>query len=225
MLGGVRPMGPPLDPTAQEARRWAEEELARSIYQQGPTLLERILRWLLERWEELVSLQGAGAVLLPVVVLVLVAAVVTVAMVLGGPLRRRRVRQRDASSALVLDDDERSAERLRAAADAAAGAGDYATAVLERFRAIVRGLDERGILTDHRGRTAREAAGRAGAAFAQQARELRSAADLFDGVCYGSTVPGPQQDTWLHDLDRAICSTRPTAAPAPSSGDGWSVVR
>lgn len=226
MHGGLRPMDPPLDPTAEEARRWAEEELANAVYHQGPSIWERILTWLLERWEDLMNLGGVGgAVLVPVLILGLAAVVVTVAMLLGGPLRRRRVRQAPDTSAQVLDDDERSADSLRAAADAAAQTGDHALATLERFRAVVRGLDERGILTDRRGRTAREAARQAGAAFPGHAEQLRSAGGLFDAVRYGSAVPGPDEAAWLRELDTRIARTRPTAAPDPSRAGGWSVVR
>ncbi|MGC0274211.1 DUF4129 domain-containing protein [Pseudactinotalea sp. Z1739] len=225
MRPALRPMGPPLDPSEQEARRWAEEELAKSVYDQGPGVLDRILEWLAERWEALLNLGGAGAVLMPVLVLVLVAAVVAVAMVLGGPVRRRQLRRVTGPSTQVLDDDERSADALRTAAAAASERGDYALAVLERFRAVVRGLDERDILTDRLGRTAHEAAEQAGAAFGDQAGALRAAGELFDAVRYGSAVPGSEQDAWLRDLDERIARTRPERFSGAGPDRGWSVVR
>lgn len=220
---GPAAAGPPLDPSADEARRWAEEELAKAIYDTGPSLLERILTWLAQLWERLLATDGAGAVLLPVLILMIAALVVAAALLLGGPLRRRRLRSVEPSMQ-VLDDDERGSEALRAAADRAARAGDYGTAVLERFRAIVRALDERGVLTDRQGRTAREAATQAGTAFPDQAGDLLAAGDLFDQVCYGSTLPAAGAEAWLRHLDERIDQARPVT-DLPTASEGWSVAR
>ena len=216
--------GPPLDPSADEARRWAEEELTKAIYDTGPSLLERILTWLAQLWERLLATDGAGAILLPVLILLITALVVAAGILLGGPLRRRRLRQAE-HSMQVLDDDERGADTLRATADGAADTGDYGRAVLERFRAIVRSLDERGVLIDRRGRTAREAAAQAGVAFPDHAGDLRAAGELFDQVYYGSTMPTAAADAWMRQLDEKIDRARPVADfPAPSN-EGWSVAR
>ncbi len=219
---GPQSMGPPLDPSADEARRWAQEELAKAIYNQGPTLLERFVAWLERIWEQLLSIDGAGAVLLPVVVLVLVGLIIAAAMLLGGPVRRRRLQQAP-SSMQVLDGDDRGARRLRAAADEAAAAGDYGLAVLERFRALIRGLDERGILADRRGRTAREAAASAGAAFPEHTGDLVRAGELFDAVCYGDAQPGAAEHGWLRALDERIAGSRPTSDGEVRHAEGWSV--
>ena len=65
--------------------------------------------------------------------------------------------------------------QIRAAADAAAAAGDWALAVLERFRAIVRGLEERTVLDERAARTAHEAALAAAARLPALAAELVAA--------------------------------------------------
>lgn len=200
---------PPLTPTDDEARAWAQSELAKAIYRQEPTLWDRITRWLWDLWQRILDqASGAGPVVLPLLILLAAALVIGLAVLLGGPIRRRRLRA--AGSVAVLDDDSRSSEQLRAAADAAAAAGEFALAVLERFRALVRSLDERAVLEDRQGRTAREAASAAGARLPDQAADLLSAARLFDDVAYGSARPGPEQDGWLRDLDAAVRRARPT---------------
>ena len=218
MHPALRPMAPPLDPTADEARAWAEEELAKAVYSSGPGLIERFLRWLADLWDQLFVMDGAGQVLLPFLVLAIIGAIIAAAVALGGPVRRRRLSAQRASMQ-ILDDDARSAESLREAADAAAASGDYTRAVLDRFRALVRSLDERGILADRRGRTALEAARGAGAAFADQARELRRAGELFDSVCYGSQTPTADQDAWLRHLEARIARSRPASRMALAPED------
>jgi hypothetical protein len=210
LLGGHRPFDPPVTPDADEARGWAEEELAKAIYHQQESLLDRFLEWLADLWARIFqSNSELGPVLLPLAVLFVIAAVVGLALLIGGPVRRRRLRRAQASVE-VLDDDERSSSAIRAAADAAAAAGDFATAVRERFRSIVRSLDERAVLEDRRGRTAHEAAVAAGARLAPCADELLRASELFDAVCYGEQTPGPDDDAWLREVATHVARTRPS---------------
>ena len=211
---GLVPREPPLTPDADEARAWAERELAKSIYNNEPSLWDRFLDWLADLWERLISSnETLGPMLAPLAILVAVALIIGLALLIGGPIRRRRLRGRDGSIE-VLDGDERTSAALRAAADAAAAAGDYATAVLERYRAIVRSLDERAVLEDRRGRTAHEAAVAAGARLAPCAADLRRAAEMFDGVCYGDLVPAAADDAWLRDVERQVARTRPSRTGA-----------
>lgn len=209
-LGGLVGREPPLTPDADEAREWALTELRKSIYNDAPSLWDRFLDWLSELWQNIIdSNSQLGPVLMPVIILLAVAVIVGIAFLLGGPIRRRRLR-RGTGSVEVLDDDTRSSSAIRAAADAAAAAGDYATAVLERYRAIVRSLDERAVLEDRQGRTALEAAVAAGARLAPCAAGLRDASDLFDAVCYGHATPSRDDDATLRELDRQVGRTRPT---------------
>ena len=216
-------MEPALDPSADEARQWALEELSKAVYSQGPSLVQRLLNWLSELWERLMMAGPAGAVLLPVLILAVVAAIIGIGIALGGPVRRRRL-QRRGGSVEVFNDTTREAEVLRRSADAAAAEGDYALAVLERFRALVRTLAERALLTDRQGRTAHEAAEEAGTRFPDQAAGLRRAGELFDAVCYGSAQPGSGEDTWLRELDHHLQQASPVPAVVVAS-QGWSTVR
>ncbi len=217
-----RPLEPPLDPSDSEAREWAREELSKAVYSQGPSLWERFMNWLQNVLDQLAG-SGTGALLLPVLIVVLIAAVVGIAFLIGGPVRRRRLAS-SRKSAEVLHEDDRDEATLRSQADAAAAAGDYATAVLERFRSIIRSLDDRGILQDRRGRTAHEAASEAAAAFGPLAADLRSAGTLFDEVYYGSATPGEQHDAALRELAENLRQATPTPA-SESTTQAWSAVR
>jgi hypothetical protein len=210
----------PVEPGAEEARRWVVEELARPEYSTDPSLLARFLEWLAGLFD------GAPALDLstPWVALVVVAVVLLVAGIayrVAGPVRLSRRRP---TSAVVLEDDTRSATELRAAADAAAAAGDWATAVLERFRAVVRSLEERALLEPRPGRTAWEAAQAAGERLPDVAADLGRGAHLFDDVCYGKVAVGPDADTFLRELDARATAARPIAraelAAAGAAPDG-----
>lgn len=213
----MTPLGVPVTPDAPTARRWVLEELADPAYSSGETLLDRFLAWVLDQLD---GLQGVG---LPpaaglLVVVAVVVAVVLVALWVAGPVRGRMTRRRS-TSAVLAGDDRRSAAELRAAADAASRAGDHSTAVAERFRAVVRGLEERGLLDERPGRTAHEAAGLAGRALPDVADGLARGGDLFDDVVYGERRASAADDARVRELDDAVRAARPArtdlAAAAP----------
>lgn len=206
---------PPVTPSADEARQWAERELTKAIYNDDPTLLEQVLDWLTDLWDRLQDATGAlGPVATPLVIVGVLVLILAVAFVLAGPVRRRR-RRRGADSVAVLDGDERSALQIRAAADRAAAGGDYPLATLERYRAIVRSLDERAILVDRPGRTAHEAAAAAAPTFPDHAGELTSAAGVFDAVCYGHRAATRADYASMCDVDAGLTAARPVRNDAP----------
>nr|WP_277344788.1 DUF4129 domain-containing protein [Cellulomonas sp. IC4_254] len=142
---------------------------------------------------------------------------VTVAFLVTGPVRRSR---RVAGARGVLDvDDRRTAAEIRAAADAAAARGDWAAAVADRFRALVRSLEERAVLEEQPGRTAHEAVEAAGLRLPVHAVDLRAAGRLFDDVVYGERTPRAEDDAALRELDARVTATRPTL-PAGLTGVG-----
>ncbi|PFG40630.1 uncharacterized protein DUF4129 [Georgenia soli] len=214
--------GVPVDPDAAEAQRWAEEELAKQIYSDDPGLLQRLGEWFLGLFE---GIGRIGAVTPPAVVPALVvlafAGVLVVALLLGGRVRRRRVAE--AAGSHELFEDERTSADLFAAADAAARRGDWETAVLERFRGIVRRLDERAVLEDRAGLTAHEAATLAAAALPAHAEGLGRAGRLFDDVRYGHVSPGEREDTDLRLLADRVGTARPERARAAVDA-GWAGV-
>ena len=110
--------------------------------------------------------------------------------------------------------DDRDSTALTRAADDAADRGDWTTAVVERFRAIIRSLDERGALEDYPGMTAHEAATVAASVVVGHADDLHRAGVLFDAVRYGEIDPTFEQDVWMRDLADAIHRTQPAVEPA-----------
>ena len=198
----------PVELGRDEAAQLAREELAKQVYRDaGPGLVERLVRWLLEQAGRL--LDGAAGVSPGgyaglVVVLLLVAAAVVAVRLKVGPLGRRAARE----EALFVG-RTRTAAQHRAAADAHAAAGEWAEAVRERLRAVVRSLEERAVLDERPGRTADEAAADAGRALPSCAAGLRSAAVLFDEVWYGGRPAGPESYAALRDLDSQVQAARP----------------
>lgn len=202
----------PVTPDAEEARRWAEQELANAVYDDSPSLLDRVVGWIRDLLEALTSLGGsAPPAVAPLVVVVVVAALLAVAVLVGGRVRQRR-RSAAATGSAQLFDDTRTSADLTAAADAAAARGDWAGAVLDRYRAIIRSLDERALLEDRAGLTAHEAAELAAAALPGLADGLRWAGGRFDAVAYGHDPATAEDDAALRDL--AAATRTPAGRPA-----------
>jgi len=202
---------PPVTPDAPTARRWAADELANPAYHQQDSLLVRLLRWIAQQFQGLPTLgmQPALAALLVVGILVVV---VLVALWVAGPVRRSHRAARDRE--VLGHDDRRSAAQLRTAADAAAAAGDWSRAVAERFRAVVRALEERAVLDERPGRTALEVAAEAGRVLPSVARDLTEGAELFDEVVYGERTAGPADDDTMRAVDRLAGAARREQVPA-----------
>lgn len=196
----------PVVPDADQARQWLHQELTDPVYRERESLLQRFWDWLSDLFGA-VPIGGAGGPWWLLGILVLVAVIALIALKVAGPVRRGAQR-RTASARVLADDDLRDAEDLRAAANAAAHAGDWATAVAERFRAIVRALEDRAVLDERPGRTAREAADTAAVRLPDHAEGLRWASGLFDGVVYGHHDAHEQDDAALREVDRAVDRAR-----------------
>ncbi|MEU0542410.1 DUF4129 domain-containing protein [Nocardia sp. NPDC005978] len=106
-----------------------------------------------------------------------------------------------------------AAAHLAAAEDAARRA-DFGTALRERYRAVTRGLEQRGILEEQRARTAGETARAASAAVPEDAAELPWAAHSFDEVVYGGRPAGEAEYRRLAEADRFSVAPAPKSAPA-----------
>ncbi|GAB2466685.1 hypothetical protein GCM10027063_04260 [Promicromonospora xylanilytica] len=207
----------PVVPDRDTAREWLSSELQGSEYAERESLLSRLISWVLD-W--LSGIEWAGAAVsgpaLAIVIAVIALVVLAIAWLVAGPVRLGRNR---AGSAEVLDtDDARTAVQMRTAADAAAASGDWRTAVVERFRAVVRSLEERVIIEPRPGRTAQEAAADAGARLPAQAAGLRSGADLFDGVEYGDRVAVAEDDADLRALAAEVAAARPVSHTGTGTG-------
>ncbi|WP_370524156.1 DUF4129 domain-containing protein [Cellulomonas sp. APG4] len=205
------PVEVPVQPDAETARQWVREELSDPIYHESESLLDRLVTWVLEQLDRLGQAASGVDVRTALVVIVgLVVVGVVIALVVTGPVRRARAARRTSRS--VFTDDVRTTAQLRASADALAAQGLWSEAVLDRFRAILRSLEDRALLDDRPGRTAHEAADEAAARLPDVAADLVRAGRLFDDVCYGELQAGPDDDAWLRELDQRATATRPVSA-------------
>lgn len=199
----------PVEVGRDEAREAAERELSDPAYAAAqPSFLDRAVEWLGDRLDDLftgVAMLGTGGVGgLLILVALAVLAVVIIRHRVGKVARTSRLRGQ------VFSGHTLSAADRRRAAEAAAASGALDEAVRERFRAIVRELEERGVLTDaHAGRTVDEIAAQAGRMLPASADALRGAAWIFDDVVYGgrpATVDGYEL---LVRLDAEVQAARP----------------
>ena len=186
-------------------QRLARTELSKAIYHPQPSLVQRVvhfvLEWLGRLFRATQRLPGGwwGFVVLIALVVLLVAVV----LARTGPVARARRRRGEPGATSLA----RTARDHREAAARLAQAGDYAPAICERVRAIAAELDERGVLAPRIGRTADEFAAEAGRALSSHAAGLLAAARLFDEVRYGrrpGTRAGYEQVT---DLDSRIAAS------------------
>ena len=204
LAGGV--LAGPLQPDRDTARRLAEQELLGPEYRKDrPGLLSQLLNWISDRLSGLRAPQVPDVRLGLALLAVAVAAVVTYAVWRSGGLGRR-VR---AEHATLLGDRERTAAEHRAAAEAAERSGDLVTALVERFRALVRALADRDLVQLAPGLTADEAAAQAAAALPALRDDLRAAARSFDDVRYGDRPPDLDRIRALRALDERAAAAKP----------------
>ena len=206
MTGALAAALAPLGPVRDQARTWAEQELLGKEYQDArPGLLRRLWDWLSAQLGKLHAPNWVDARIAVLVVTVVVLAVVAfVVWRAGGVHRAAR-----AQGSELLGETERTAADHRRAADEAEAAGDLATAVVERFRAIVRALADRDLVHLAPGRTADEAAGSAARSLPALADDLLGAARGFDDVRYGDLPARPDQVRALRELDERVATARP----------------
>jgi len=199
----------PVEPDAPTARGWVDQELLDPAYHRQESLLQRALGWIADQLENMPAIGMSGTTALLVVVGV-VAVVLVVALRVAGPVRAGARRRR---AGVLHADDRRTAAELRRAADDAARAGAWSAAVADRYRAVVRDLEERALLDERPGRTAHDAARVAGAALPAHAEALLRGGDLFDAVVYGERTATADDDAAMRALDDAVRTTRPVGVP------------
>jgi len=176
----------PVDPDAETAREWAREELGKREYTPGTgrNWIETIFEWvnnLLESFGK--GIGGAWGGWGVVAAIAIAAAVIAlVVWLIVGPLRRSR---RRGQAEEELGDLTLTAADLLAAANASAKAGDWNSAVIEAYRALIRLLAEREVIDAKPGMTAFEAALLASEALPSIADDIHADADVFDAVRYG----------------------------------------
>ncbi|WP_299034436.1 DUF4129 domain-containing protein [uncultured Pseudokineococcus sp.] len=192
-------------------------ELSGTVYAEArPGPLQQALRWLRDRVAELLPDDLDGGPVVDALVVAALLVLVLVALRVAGQVVRRGRGGAGAPDDVFADDARRSADAHRARADALAAEGDWPGAVAERFRAVVRGAEERVLLDERPGRTATEAAAEMGAALPAVADDLRAGARVFDDVVYGSAPGSEQDDARLRRLDERVRAERPADAQLPS---------
>lgn len=192
-----------------EARELAREELLNPSYDEDEPLFSRIGNWVLEQLDGLTD-AASGAVPGSVGVSVIVAIVLIVATIVvlrAGPMASSVAHRKRT----VFGTDKQAAAEYRAAAEAAAVDGDWHEAAVQRFRAIVATVEERGILNESPGLTADEAARDAGSELPDLAERLRDAATLFDETLYGDHAADGSGYAMLRDLDYDVQHARPSS--------------
>ena len=195
---GAVSAGTQATPNADQARRAAVHELSQPIYREDD-LWDRIWQWLKDHLSTGSIIPGVPSWVSTAIVVVISAVIVSLLILL---ISRISLTRRVAAQSLSVFTDDRDAATLTQAADEAAEQADFATAVVERFRAIIRSLDERGIIDDYPGMTALEAAALTHRALGEHqiTGALYEAAHLFDAVLYGRVVSTRSQDQQIRDL-------------------------
>ena len=201
-------------PDGDEARRWAEEELADPRYADAkPTWFDMVSRDIGRFLADLFSSdngQNVGPTALIVVCVIVFAALVAALIIWGRP-RRGRVVRRPITGLLGADDD-RSASQLRADAERAARSGDWDEATVLRFRALARGLLERDLIDPSPGATAQAIAREVSRAFPAEAGAGRRAATSFDDVRYLRHPATAESYAELAATDDRLLALRPELA-------------
>ena len=184
------PLEVPIDIDAAEARRRAVEELSKAKYAGMPEWVRDLLRRLLEWVDQFARLivGGGGATGgfpwgLVITVVVLVALIALLVWKVGLP--RLNARRKDAA---VGADSTQPPDHYRSAADAAADGADWLVAIRERFRAVVRSLEDLTVLDPRPARTAWEVARLATRLVPSARGALDGAATVFNDVMYGEVV-------------------------------------
>jgi hypothetical protein len=195
------------DITREAARRAAREELLDRKYSDAqPPLLVRLVGRLIRAFFRLLdkasgNVPGGRAGLL--LLALLIAAVVAVVLV-----RLRPLGGGTGSADIFTSGRALSADEHRALAEQAAATGQWADAVRERLRAIVRELEARGVLEPRAGRTAGEVARDGSAAVPDIAEPLHQATRTFDEIWYGGRTADAASYDVLVAADRAVSSAR-----------------
>lgn len=197
----------PLIPDGDQAREWAQRELADPAYELAqPTWFDRAAQTVRDAIASLFSpsVPPEWAAVLALIVGGLVIGLVIVALVAWGVPRGSRA-GRTGGTVLFGDVEDRTAAGLRSAAAAAQRREDWDQAVVLRFRAAARGVDERGILDLTPGTTAGQFATAAEAHLPGSARgRIRAAAGVFDDVRYLGRTGTPEGYRLVVEADELL---------------------
>lgn len=201
--------GPPASWDRAPAREAARRELSDPRYHEhDPNLLQRAWTafwgWVQDLFDAAAGVTPGGGVGVAVIVLALITLAIALRLRLG------RTAPASTRSAEVFDGHPRTAAEHRARAEAYALDHAWNGAVQETMRALVRSLEERGLLSPHPGRTADEAAAAADLVLPGHSDALRDAARAFDETAYGGRTADETTYRRLTALDAALRRANPT---------------
>ncbi|MET0811572.1 MAG: DUF4129 domain-containing protein [Microbacterium sp.] len=215
----IRSATTPLIPDGDEARRWAEQELADPAYRiTEPTFFDRAARAVWDFFRDLFGAEVSddwGSILALIGAIVVVVLIVVAFLVWGVP---RSTKRAPAPRAVLFGDaEERTADELRRAAASHARREEWGEAVVLRFRALARALAERGIVETPPGATVHAFARAAAPAFPDRADDLEAAARAFDDVRYLRRPGSAALYASVASVDDAIAAARPAAVERASA--------
>jgi hypothetical protein len=190
-----------------DARRRAHDELSHAIYHRyddsWPVRAVKALERGLDHAFNTAASHAPGGGVGAIGFVVLIVAVVAIARWRLGPMGRSAHVSID-----VLADTTMTAADHRRRATAAAEAGDWKTAVVERMRALARSLEQRALLDPRPGRTADELAVEAGRMLPSASDVLQAAATTFDTVAYGDRAAGRDDSDTVRRADEVVAAAR-----------------
>lgn len=215
--GGVRlPSAAPLAPDRDEARQWAERVLSDPAYAAAePNFIDRIARAVVDFFENLfmTRLSGEWGPAFAVVVAIIVAVLIVAGVLIWG--RPRAAARARRAPALFGETEGRTAAELRRDAADAAARDEWDEAIVLRFRALVRGLEERTLVDVAAGTTVHGFARTAALAFPAEAQRMDAAATAFDDVRYLRRPGTDEIYRVVSQLDDDLAGTRPSLVGAP----------
>ncbi|WP_404431875.1 DUF4129 domain-containing protein [Microbacterium lacus] len=201
----------PLIPDGDEARRWAEEELADPVYDIAePTTFDRIARAVGDFISGLFSSEPSaewGTTLALIAACIVIALIVIAFVIWGVPRSIRRAPR--ALGELFGEAEERSADELRRVAASHAAKSEWDAAIIVRMRALARSTAERAVVRTPPGATVHSFARSAAKVFPASATDLETAASIFDDVRYLRRPGSGELYEQVAGLDRTIAAARP----------------
>lgn len=167
----------PVQPDADTARQWAEQELAKREYQPSSNWLESAYR----KFLDLLFGSSGSADLTQIVFYLLLVGILIVAILVGSTMVGKQAASR--AGALFTDEQTTAAEYLQKARQAER-AQNWGSALVALYRYLVRTLEENQQIDSFPGRTAKEAAVAAQGVFPEQGSRLLTAGRYFDAAFY-----------------------------------------
>lgn len=213
MAATVHTLPSDVDPSADEARRWLLDELAKPEYEDRRSFLTRLIDWVADWLNGLTPTGNPDGLQVPPVLLVLGAVLVVGAIVvLLTRLRGERAAAQDAESRAVLGDLDLSSNEFRDRGLAALREGRWGDAVVELVRALAREAADRTLLQDAPSLTAHEVGTQLAPVFPEHEPATRRAMDLFDAVRYGRYAAREADALAVRDLEATLRKARPNLA-------------